>query len=268
MPAIDVAQIRIEAAELLHVYNEPETFTKEVREFFRAHSDPLFRRSDTVSLHAPIESYGAPPMVMRTLIGGLRKVATGYPQYTLPVVQRLWADPVREQRLLAIELLGLIVNSSAEEVGQLMNRWIIELDDLEIAEALALHVGGAWILCDARVRLDRVREWVNSPQKHQRQFGVMSLLPLAKLRNFGDVALALTTLTGAMREDDPEIRKSVARVIRELSVRGPAETSRFLSTWADTIDKNTDWIIRHALDKLDAETKESVIGALRGKSGR
>ena len=268
MPAIDVAQIRIEAAQLLHFYNDPEAFAKEVREFFRAHSDPLFRRSDTVSLHAPIESYGAPPMVMRTLVGGLRKIAKEYPQYTLPTVQRLWVDRVREQRLLAIELLGLIVNSSVNEVETLMNRWIIELDDLELAEALAIHVGGAWILCDARVRLDRVREWVNSPHKHQRQFGVMSLLPLAKLRNFGDVALALSTLTGVMREDDSEIRKSVARVIRELSVRGPAETSRFLSTWADTIDKNTDWIIRHSVEKLDDETKDAVIGVLRGKSGR
>ena len=86
MPAIDVAQIRIEAAQLLHFYNEPESFAKEVREFFRAHSDPLFRRSDTVSLHAPIESYGAPPMVMRTLVGGLRKIAKEYPQYTRPEI--------------------------------------------------------------------------------------------------------------------------------------------------------------------------------------
>jgi hypothetical protein len=268
MPAIDVAQIRIEATQLLNFYNEPEAFAKEAREFFQAHSDPLFRRSPTVTVHAPLNSYGAPPMVMRTLIGGLRKVATSYPQYTLPVVQRLWADTVREQRLLAIELLGLIVNSSANEAETLMNRWIIELDDLELAEALAIHVGGAWILGDARVRLDRVREWVNSPQKHQRQFGVMSLLPLAKLRNFGDVALALSTLTGVMREDDTEIRKSVARVIREMSVRGPAETTRFLSTWADTIDKNTDWIIRHSVEKLDVETKEAVIGVLRGKSSK
>jgi 3-methyladenine DNA glycosylase AlkC len=96
----------------------------------------------------------------------------------------------------------------------------------------------------------------------------MSLLPLAKLRNFGDVALALSTLTGVMREDDTEIRKSVARVIREMSVRGPAETTRFLSTWADTIDKNTDWIIRHSVEKLDVETKEAVIGVLRGKSSK
>jgi 3-methyladenine DNA glycosylase AlkC len=116
---------------------------------------------------------------------------------------------------------------------------------------------------DVRGRLDKVREWVNSPHKHQRQFGVLSLLPLAKLRNFGDVSLALSTLTGAMREDDPEVRKSVARVIREMSVRSPSEATHFLTIWADTLDKNTDWIVRHAVDKLDSGTRESIINALR-----
>ncbi|MEK7785529.1 MAG: DNA alkylation repair protein, partial [Chloroflexota bacterium] len=162
-----------------------------------------------------------------------------------------------------LELVNLITINESEA---LMLRWILELNDLELSDALATHVGGAWILGDVRSRLDRVREWVNSPQKHQRQFGVMSLMPLAKLRNFGDVSLALSTLTGAMREEDVEVRKSVARVIREMSVRGPNETAIFLATWSDTIDKNTDWIVRHSVEKLDLDTRNNIVGALRGRT--
>ncbi|MEK7788007.1 MAG: DNA alkylation repair protein [Chloroflexota bacterium] len=265
MPALDIAQIRAEAAELGRLYGDPETFVAAVRDFFQTHSAPSYRQSPIVSIHAPLKSYDTPLPVLRALVNAARKVATVNDSHTLLVAGRLWADPIREQRRLAVELLGLIVAVRPSETYELMTRWLSTLDDLELIGLLATQVGGPWLMGDLYGRLEQVRQWVNSPHKHQRQFGVMTLAPLAKQRNFGDATAVLEVMTGLMRESDVEVRKSVAHVIRELSVNGPGEAARFLSAWADTLDKNTNWIVRHALEKLDTDTRAQITTILRGQ---
>ncbi len=267
MPALDIAQIRAEAAELVRLYGDPETFAAAAKDFFQAHSAPSYRQSPVVSIHAPLKSYDTPLPVLRALVNAVRKVATVNDSHTLLVAARLWADPIREQRRLAVELLGLVVAVRPDEAYELMTRWLNTLDDLELIGLLATQVGGPWLTGDLYGRLEQVRQWVNSPHKHQRQFGVMALAPLAKRRSSGDTTAVLEVMTGVMRESDVEVRKSVAHVIRELSANGPGEAARFLSAWADTIDKNTNWIVRHALEKLDTDTRAQITAILRGQGG-
>ena len=267
MPALDIAQIRAEAAELARLYGDPETFAAAAKDFFQAHSAPSYRQSLVVSIHAPLKSYDTPLPVLRALVNAVRKVATVNDSHTLLVAARLWADPIREQRRLAVELLGLVVAVRPNETYELMTHWLNTLDDLELIGLLATQVGGPWLMGDLYSRLEQVRQWVNSPHKHQRQFGVTALAPLAKRRSSGDTTAVLEVLAGVMREGDVEVRKSVAHVIRELSVNGPGEAARFLSAWADTIDKNTNWIVRHALEKLDTDTRAQITSALRGQGG-
>jgi hypothetical protein len=264
MPAIDIGQIRSEAGELSRLFGEPGVFASATREFFQVHSVPTYKQSPVVSVHAPLKSFGAPAPVLRTLLGVLRKVATLNPGHTLAVAERLWLDPIREQRQLAIELLGLIVNGLPAPAEAVMLKWLGTLDDIELVSLLASQVCGPWITGELYARLERVRHWVNSPHKYQRQFGVVALAALVKNRNFRDVSAVLGVLTGAMRESDIEVRKCVAHTLRDLSLNGPGEVARFLGDWADTLDKNTNWIVRHAMEKLDTDTRTSITSTLRG----
>ncbi len=266
MPALDIGQIRFEAAELASVFADPHAFVAGAREFFRRHSDPTVKQSPIVSVHVPLKGYGTPAPVMRTLVGALRKAVLARPALALALIERLWAEPVREMKRLAVELLGLLVTVCPGDVEALMMRWQATLDDLELIEVLATQVTGPWVLGDAGRRLALVRQWVNSPHKHQRQFGVMTLAPLAKQRNFADVSAALEVLNGAMYEGDPEVRKNLAHVLRDFAVHGPSEVTRFLSQWADTTDKNTNWIVRHAVEKLDADAQADILAVLRGRN--
>jgi 3-methyladenine DNA glycosylase AlkC len=146
----------------------------------------------------------------------------------------------------------------------MMLAWLNDLDDLELIDMLGEEVAGPWLAGDLYNRLEKVRIWVNSPHKYQRQFGVMALAALAKNRGFRDVSAVLGVMTGVMREGDLEVRKSVAHTLRDLSQNGPGEVARYLTDWADTLDKNTNWIVRHAMEKLDTDTRTVITGALRG----
>ncbi len=266
MPAIDIGQIRGETAELARLFGDPDKFAQATREFFHVHSVPTYKQSPIVQLHAPLKTLGTPAPVLRTLVGVLRKWAAVNPAHTQAVSQRLWQDAIREQRLLAIELLGMTVKALPDPGEAIMLDWLKQLDDLELIDRLGTEVCGPWILGDVYPRLEKVRMWVNSPHKYQRQFGVMAVFALAKDRSFRDVSAALNVLTGVMRERDTEVRKSVAATLKDLSVNGTGEVARFLGDWADTVDKNTNWIVRHAMDKLDTDTRAAITNTLRGGS--
>ena len=211
MPAIDINRVRAEAATLAQLYGDPENFVAGTREFFQSHSAPIYRQSSVVTVNAPLKTYGTPAPVLRAMVNALRKYATRYSQHTLTMAERLWADLIREQRTLAVELLGLTVTACPDEVAKVMIRWLMTLDDLELIDLLATQVGGPWLMGDLWGRLEEARRWVNSPHKHQRRFGVMMLSSLAKSRNFGDVLAVLEVMTGAMRENDLEVRKKIGR---------------------------------------------------------
>ncbi len=265
MPAIDVALVRSEAAELAPLYADPQTFAAATREFFETHSAPVLRHSSIVSISTPLNAYGTPLAIMRLLLGALRKPAAVDLGRTILAVKHLWADPIREQRHLAVELLGVVAAAAPDQAVALMRLWLINLDDLELIDLLADRAAAPWLLANLREHLAEARQWVNSPHKYQRRFGVAALGALAKERHFEDVTSALSVLTTVMRENDSEVRKSVAHVLRDLSAHGPGEVARFLIEWADTIDKNTHWIVRHAADKLDADARDQVLALLRGK---
>lgn len=264
MPALDIGQIRGEAQEITRLFGNPDAFASATREFLQVHSVPTYKQSPIVSIHAPLKTYGTPAPVLRTLLGALRKYILANPAHTQLVAARLWQDAIREQRQLAIDLLGLTVAALPLEAEKIMLEWLNELDDLELIDMLGEEVAGPWLAGDLYARLEKVRIWVNSPFKYQRQFGVMGLAALAKNRSFRDVSAVLGVMTGVMREGDIEVRKSVAHTLRDLSANGPGEVARYLTDWADTLDKNTNWIVRHAMEKLDTDTRTHITGALRG----
>jgi hypothetical protein len=264
MPAIDIGQIRGEAQELVRLFGDPNAFATATREFFQVHSVPTYKQSPIVSVHAPLKTYGTPTPVLRTLLGVLRKYAAAHPAHTQMVAERLWKDAIREQRQLAVELLGLTVPQLSAQAEAIMLAWLGQLDDLELIDLLGTQVCGPWLAGDLYTRLEKVRTWVNSPHKYQRQFGVMGLAALAKDRTFRDISTVLDVMTGVMREGDIEVRKSVAHTLKDLSTNGPGEVARYLADWADTLDKNTNWIVRHAMDKLDTDTRTHITSTLRG----
>ena len=166
MPAIDVAQVRSEAAEIVPLYADPEAFAAATREFFETHSAPVLRQSSIVSISAPLKAYGTPLPIMRLMLGAIRKPASADLQRTILAVKHLWADPIREQRYLAVELLGVVTAAAPDQAAALMRLWLINLDDLELIDLLADRVAAPWLLGNLRERLADARQWVNSPHKY------------------------------------------------------------------------------------------------------
>lgn len=264
MPAIDIAQVRAESAELARLYPDPNAFAMACLEFCQAHGLPVHKRSNLVSIHTLLKTYETPPAVIKTLVGAIRKLANARPQHALVVADRLWKEPVRELRIIAAELGGIAVDSYPDQTKTMMDNWLVGLDDLELADIIAEKVATVWLAADLWRRLDEARFWVISPHKYLRYFGLTALSGVAQQRNFADAGAVLNILGTVMRESDVEVRKAVVRLLRRLAESSPATVTTFLAQWAEAIDKNTNWIVRQAMIKLDPAAQQEIMAALRG----
>jgi len=66
-----------------------------------------------------------------------------------------------------------------------------------------------------------------------------------------------------MAEADPDVRKAVAILVRDLIPKGPAEVNRFLREQALRPNNNTHWIIRTAMVKLSPEEQAEIVSLMR-----
>jgi 3-methyladenine DNA glycosylase AlkC len=70
---------------------------------------------------------------------------------------------------------------------------------------------------------------------------------------------AVAPVLQALRADPSlYVRKSVANLLRDASIKHPAVVLGLCRGWARSADRHTCWVIRHGLKKLDATEPEQV----------
>jgi 3-methyladenine DNA glycosylase AlkC len=92
------------------------------------------------------------------------------------------------------------------------------------------------------------------------------------LRAFKKMPLSdevFTILDEAMREVEPDVKKAVAWIPREITKNDKEAVSRFLRKWAEqTVNKHTWWIIKEGMKKLPSSEQEEILSLLKeGRSG-
>lgn len=265
MPSIDNTLVRQQTAELLPLFNQPAEFLKRLRRMLQQHADPMLRQSLVVAINSPLNGYGTPLPVLKTIRNAIRKPAERTPDLGLALADALWAAQSREERWLAAEILGLIADLRPTAVTERMTLWLNRVENIDVADALASSAGGPWLRSDVPQNLQTIRKWLTIGDRYQQRFAVMCLVWLAEDRTYSDVLAILDSLPSSLHQIDPEVRNSMARLLRELSLKNAGLVAKFLRDWANTLDRNAHWVVRHALENLDTDTRQELLVLLRGR---
>jgi len=263
MPAIDLPKVRARAAAIAEQFSDRPALLTSVHSMLEDYADPARHLNRKPADGAPPNVFGTPMPVVRTIITALRKSVQASPPEALEVLNGLWAAGSREERRIAAELAGVLARAAPAEVQALIERWLLEVESAETADALAEHAFSPLMLADPTTQLQNAYRWVTHPQKWVRRFGLAALGPLTKDRKWDDVQRALEVIRNAMAEADPEVRKAVAVAVRDLIPKGPAEVNRFLREQALRPNNNTHWIIRTAMVKLSPEEQAEIVNLMR-----
>ena len=71
-------------------------------------------------------------------------------------------------------------------------------------------------------------------------------------------------LDSVMKENEPDVKKSVSWILREITKKNPEPIFEFLIKWAKTNpNKDTIWMIKDGMKKLDKKKQERILGLLK-----
>jgi len=176
------------------------------------------------------------------------------------LVEALWAEPVHERRLAAVELLVLAVDRlAAGDVG-LLERLLREARTWALVDPLAANVVGPLLERDPAVgpALDR---WAGDEDFWLRRAALLALLvPLR--RGGGDVERFTRYADAMLDEREFFVRKAIGWVLRDTARKRPDLVHAWLLPRAARASGVT---IREALKPLSPDQRADILAARGGR---
>ncbi|MDI3288980.1 DNA alkylation repair protein [Polyangium sp. 15x6] len=234
----------------------------EIDQALRAAGTPARAAQEKRYLKSELEHLGAGVPAVRAIAKRLRRERPGLERAVLlDVASALWAEPVHERRLCAIELLTLYVDRLEANDAALLERLLREARTWALVDPIATNVVGALVTHHPKLgrTLDR---WAQDENFWIRRAALLALLvPLRSgggdFERFGRYADAM------LEEKEFFIRKAIGWVLRETTKKTPERVVGWLGPRAARASGIT---MREAVKHLPERDRRALLaaGARRG----
>jgi 3-methyladenine DNA glycosylase AlkD len=208
-------------------------------------------------LKSALEHYGAPVPAIRAVAKGVRR---RFPELShddlVSLVEVLWAAPVHERRMAAVELLQLHVDRLVAGDITMLERLLREARTWALVDTLAASVVGA--LVEREPELGRVLDrWALDDDFWIRRSALLALLgPLR--RGAGDFERFACYADRMLEEKEFFIRKAIGWVLRETAKRRPGLVFEWLLPRAARVSGVT---LREVVKPLSDEQRAAIRAA-------
>jgi hypothetical protein len=212
---------------------------------------------------SPLKSLGVKTATVKILAKDVlvkHKAVLDYPS-TVELLEAAVGRKIREEVLLAIELLERFRRDIEPALLARIDKWIPIADDLEVAEALGSRVASAALAADP-ARMATVRKWARMKSPGRKR---VALLAAAGLVTEGrrDATLALDLCEILLTEDHPVLVSEVAALLRDTTKVDAKAVQDFL--FRRSIDGNPE-ILRAGSENLDAARRAALIAKLEAQA--
>ena len=227
MPAIDLARLKKQAAQLADLYNRPDEFVRGLHGMLDFYVNRSLREVDSVAPASVLQTYRTPPVILKHIETELAPLAAKNPEQALDLADRLWDEGWLEMRLLAAALLGRIPPRE-ERLLPRLTAWTMQVRDSSVRAAL---------LTTSLIRLrketpDRflllVSEWLNPNRQRMWSNGIQALLPLIQDPIFHNLPPVFEMLRGVVEAAPGTLQTDFVDLFASLHSASPTETIYFL----------------------------------------
>jgi 3-methyladenine DNA glycosylase AlkD len=212
----------------------------------REAGDPDRAVKEKAYLKSPIEHYGATVPAIRRVVKEFLRGQEGLTHRTLvDVVRRLWAAPIHEQRMAAVELLEQRVDDLEPGDLDLVEELIRDSFTWAYVDGLAASVGGALVERFPRLA-DELDRWAVDESFWLRRAALLALLgPVRK--GAGDWGRFVRYADMMLDEREFFVRKAIGWVLREASKKRPERVRDYV---ARRLDRMSGVTFREAVKRL------------------
>ena len=226
MPAIDLARLKKQTAQLADLFDQPPLFLREHREILDFYVNRSLR-SQGVAPSSVLPTYRTPTVVLRQIETELGPVVEKQPIQALELADALWDEGWLETRLLSAFILGRIPPQEERLLARL-TAWTQAVRDPSVRAAL---------LTTSLTRLRKetpdlflilVKEWLHPARQRMWSNGIQALVPLISSPDFDNLPPIFEIVEPIIRAAPATLQFDLQELIIMLYLASPDETTYFI----------------------------------------
>ena len=226
MPAIDLARLKKQTAQLADLFDQPTDFLRAHREILDFYVNRTLRTL-SVAPSSVLPTYRTPPVVLRHIENELGPVAEKQPIQALELADALWDEGWLETRLLAAFLLGRIPPQEERLLARL-TAWTQAVRDPEVRAALLTTSLTRLRNETPELFLVLVKEWLHPARQRMWSNGIQALVPLISSPDFDNLPPIFEIIGPILKAAPAALQFDLQELITALYTASPSETTYFL----------------------------------------
>jgi len=227
MTAINPAKLKIQAADLAVLINQPDQFTAQLHELCSFYSARV-RQTSLTRTSLNLHTYRIPEPVMPTLVHEITESLGDDHQISFELMDALWQENWLEFRQLAILLLSLLPHPEPDSILDKAQSWLDSCNSEEIRQSVMSEGLGGLARQKPRVFLAFIQDLISSASKDNLQAAIYGLASLAKDPSYTNLPLLFKHLSKILLTEERGLAKEISALVRVLASRSEQETTYFL----------------------------------------
>jgi len=253
-------QIQEKTKKLLEKAGKPKEFTKELQELLKSYVNKEATKNYQRIIPGTGKFFGVPIPILRVISAEMGKFIQKEPTKAEVLLKTIWYEGSFEARQIAGKSLEKFGPKNPNICLAFISSALPDLDNWANCDNLAM-CGVRPIVCLGTENVLPLSErWIKDKNKWIKRFGVISLLGYQKIKVTDKV---FRILDSVMKENEPDVKKAVSWILREITKKNPDEVAKFLTKWAKTNpSKDTKWIIKDGIKKLSSKEQKKILALL------
>lgn len=257
---MDKTQIQKRTKELLEKTANSTEFTKGLQELLKSYVDKDATKNYQRIIPDTGKFYGVPLPIVSVVAVEIGKFIQKEPTKAENLLEVIWSEGSFEARQIAGKSLGKFGPKNPEICLDFISSVLSDLDNWAVCDNLSMYGVEPIVYSHPGLVLPLSEKWIKNKNKWIRRFGVVTLRGYKKVKTTDKVFKIFDTV---MEDGDKDIKRAVSWILREITKKNPDDVTEFLTKWARANpNRNTLWIIKDGMKKLDKKKQEKVLKLL------
>jgi len=257
---MDKTQIRKRTKKLLEKTEKQKEFTKGLQELLKSYIDKDATKNYERIIPDTGKFYGVPLPILREMAVEIGKFIQKECTKAEYLLEAIWDEGSFEARQIAGKSLEKFGPKNQKICLDFVSSVLVDLDNWAVCDNFAMFGVEPIVYSNPELVLPLSEKWIKDKNKWIRRFGVVTLRGYKKVKTTDKV---FKILDSVMKEDEPDVKKAVSWILREITKKNPEGVEKFLTRWAkENPNRNTRWIVKDGMKKLDKKKQENVLKLL------
>lgn len=246
--------------EFLEKAEEPKEFTKGLQELLKSYTDKDSTKNYQRIIPDTGKFYGVPKPVLWVIALQVGKFIQKEPTKAEILLKTIWNEGSYEAKQIAGKSIEKFSPKNPKLCLDFISSALPDIDNWSVCDCLAMYGIEPIVYSNPLLVLPLSEKWITDKNKWIRRFAVVSLRGYKRIQITDKV---LRILDSVMKEDEPDVKKAVSWILREITKKNPDEVVKFLMKWAKASpSKNTKWIIKDGIKKLSNNEQKKILELL------